>query len=360
MAGQLWPLRRQAATSHELLILPPFSLCGGQIFVQDVEYIIVKGHGLYGLYHLIWICPSCEYLGENIGTLLCLWLTIFSSFPVVLWPVGLFLAPPLCHQPSDPILASNGRWKGHKEQKCWKPKEDIQCWDCSGPGCPLQAAVWRGPWRRTGRDQTGQYHKVHEPRFAGWYWRPSCRSEVIAEGAGRTRCHLANDALEQYGRRNNLRISGIPESALAEGVNEDTTAAVVNLANTVLQLDRPLHPSDIEVSHRLRKLRNAKPSEPRPIIVRFRSKAERYRVISNRKNLKPYNESKDVKVFINEDLTSANAKLFSTARLLFRQKHFSQVWTYNGCIKFKDLQGTVKSINSIDDVKNCLSDVRIP
>ena len=171
---------------------------------------------------------------------------------------------------------------------------------------------------------------------------------------------LANDALEQYGRRNNLRISGIPESALAEGENEDTTAAVVNLANTVLQLDPPLHPSDVEVSNRLRKPRNAKPSELRPIIVRFRSKAERYRVISNRKNIKPYNESKDVKVFINEDLTSARAKLFSTVRLLFRQKHFSQVWTYNGCIKVKDLQGTVKSINSIDDVKNCLPDVRIP
>ena len=170
---------------------------------------------------------------------------------------------------------------------------------------------------------------------------------------------LANDALEQYGRRNNLRISGIPESALAEGENEDTTAAVVNLANTVLHLDPPLHPSDVEVSHRLRKPRNAKPSEPRPIIVRYRSKAERYRVISNRKNLKPYNESKDVKVFINEDLTSARAKFFSTVRLLFRQKHFSQVWTYNGCIKVKDLQGTVKSINSIDDVKNCLPDVRI-
>ena len=105
---------------------------------------------------------------------------------------------------------------------------------------------------------------------------------------------LAIDALEQYGRRNNLHISGIPESVLAEGENEDTTASVVNLTNTVLQLDPPLHPSDIEVSHRLRKPRNAKPSEPRPIIVMFRAKAERYRVISNRKNLRPYNESKDV------------------------------------------------------------------
>ena len=117
---------------------------------------------------------------------------------------------------------------------------------------------------------------------------------------------------------------------------------------------------DIEVSHRLKKPRNAKPTEPRPIIVRFRSKAERYRVISNRKNLRPSNDTKDIKVYINEDLTTARAKLFSTVRLLFRQKHFTQVWTYNGCIKVKDLRGTVKSINSIDDVKNCLPDINIP
>ena len=198
-------------------------------------------------------------------------------------------------------------------------------------------------WGNCGRSWENEMPPSHTCRMK---WR-SCASPTM---------HLS-----EYGRRNNLRISGIPElSALAEGENEDTTAAVVNLANTVLQLDPPLHPSDIEVSHRLRKPRNAKPSEPRPIIVRFRSKAERYRVISNRKNLKPYNESKDVNVLINEDLTSARAKLFSTVRLLFRQKHFSQVWTYNGCIKVKDLQGTVKSINSIDDVKNCLPDVRIP
>ena len=171
---------------------------------------------------------------------------------------------------------------------------------------------------------------------------------------------LVNDALEQYGRRNNLRISGIPESALDEGENEDTTAAVVDLANTVLQLDPPLQPSDIEVSLRLKKPRKAKPTEPRPIIVRFRSKAERYRVISNRKNLRPSNDTKDIKVYINEDLTTARAKLFSTVRLLFRQKHFTQVWTYNGCIKVKDLRGTLKSINSIDDVKNCLPDINIP
>ena len=168
-----------------------------------------------------------------------------------------------------------------------------------------------------------------------------------------------NDALEQYGRRNNLRISGIPEVNLQPEQTEDTTGAIVDLANNILKLDPQLTPNDIEVSHRLRKPTSARNNEPRAIIVRFRSKAERYRVISNRKNLKQYNEGKDIKVYINEDLTATRAKLFSTVRKLQKDKHFSQVWTYNGNIRIKDHQGTVKSVDSVDDIKKYLPHVRI-
>ena len=83
-----------------------------------------------------------------------------------------------------------------------------------------------------------------------------------------------HDALEQYGRRNNLRVSGIPEPNLQQGETEDTTSAVVQLANEVLKLDPPLQNSDIEVSHRLKKSRHARSEEPRSIIVRFRAKSE--------------------------------------------------------------------------------------
>ena len=103
-----------------------------------------------------------------------------------------------------------------------------------------------------------------------------------------------NDALEQYGRRSSLRISGIPEE------EEDTTAAVVSLANEVLQLDPPLQFTDIDISHRLRKMRNARQGIPAPIIVRFVTRKNRSRVISERKKLKNY-EDKQIKVYINED-----------------------------------------------------------
>ena len=61
------------------------------------------------------------------------------------------------------------------------------------------------------------------------------------------------DALEQHGRRHSLRISGISMT------EEDITAAVVKLANEVLEIAPPLSTKDISVSHRLRKPRNARP-----------------------------------------------------------------------------------------------------
>ena len=163
-----------------------------------------------------------------------------------------------------------------------------------------------------------------------------------------------HDDLEQYGRRNNSRISGIPENE-----NEDTTGAVLELANAILELDPPLVHNDIEVIHRLLKPRRARQEEPRPIIVRFRSKATRYNVISNRKVLKTYNEDKQIKTYINEDLTAARSKLFSAVRKLQKNKYFDQVWTYNGNVKIKDLKSSVIGGKSLDDVKQILPGIDI-
>ena len=113
----------------------------------------------------------------------------------------------------------------------------------------------------------------------------------------------------------------------------------------------------LEVSHRLPKPRNSKPGQPRQIIVRFRSKATRYRLISNRKNLREYNNENDCKIYINEDLTSTRARLFSTVRSLQKKRLFDQVWTYNGNVKVKDNTGHVVSIGNLEDVKQCLPDV---
>ena len=115
------------------------------------------------------------------------------------------------------------------------------------------------------------------------------------------------DALEQYGRCNGLRISGI-----LEWDNEDTTTAIVNLANEVLKVEPPLQRVDISISHRLKKPCRAKPEEPAPIIVRFLRRTDENWVIREWKELKVYNEDRDIKIYVNEDLTTRRAKLFAT------------------------------------------------
>ena len=143
------------------------------------------------------------------------------------------------------------------------------------------------------------------------------RDATIEELQGEVRqLRLQNDALEQYGRRSSLRITGISED------REDTTKAVVDLANEVLELDPPLQEQDIDVSHCLKKPRNAPEGEPRPIIVRFMTITDWYRVISERKTLKNYNEDNRKKIYIDEDLTTYRARLFKTTRSLQAKKYF--------------------------------------
>ena len=180
------------------------------------------------------------------------------------------------------------------------------------------------------------------------------RDDTIAQLQGEVRgLRLQNDALEQYGRRSSLRITGISETC------EDTTAAVVALANDVLQLDPKLEEKDIDISHRLPKPRSAKEEEPRPVIVRFMTRKDRRRVITERSKLKKHNKDNGTKIYINEDLTTYRAGLFRTVRKLLAQKHFNTAWTFNGNIKVTTRDNVVKSITTIDDIKALLPDVDI-
>ena len=158
-----------------------------------------------------------------------------------------------------------------------------------------------------------------------------------------------NDALEQYGRRNCLRVTGISDT------EEDTTAAVVQLANEILKVDPPIAPQDINNSHRLPKPRNAPADQPHPIIIRFTRKADRDRVLKERKELKKFNEDKLVKIYINEDLTTTRARLFAAARNHQKNGRLQQVWTFNGNIKVKTLTGVVRNIKYLNDINSCLS-----
>ena len=115
----------------------------------------------------------------------------------------------------------------------------------------------------------------------------------------------------------------------------------------------------ISISHRLRKPRNARPHEPAPIIVRFLRRTDRNRVISERKQLKDYNQDRDFKIYVNEDLTTRRAKLFAKMRTLQKKRLLKQAWTYNGNIKVMMPNGEIKNIANISSIQSLLPDVDI-
>ena len=76
-----------------------------------------------------------------------------------------------------------------------------------------------------------------------------------------------HDHLEQYSRKFNLEIRGIPEQE-----NENEEGIVLDLANECLHIK--IEPEDIDIAHRMKKGN----IRPRPIIVRLtRSKLYRNR-----------------------------------------------------------------------------------
>ena len=113
---------------------------------------------------------------------------------------------------------------------------------------------------------------------------------------------------EQYGRRNNIVISGIPDD-----INDnDLESTVIKLMKDV---DVYIDSSDIEACHRIGKL-DCKTSSKKTI-VRFVNRKYCKKALLNRKNFAhinsetKYNFKHKNQIFINESLTKVNDSLLS-------------------------------------------------
>lgn len=138
-----------------------------------------------------------------------------------------------------------------------------------------------------------------------------------------------HDCLEQYQRRQCLRIFGVPES---EG--EDTDAIAVDVA---AQIGVELEVHDIDRSHRV----GRRGERPRPVIVKFVSYRKRREVFLNKKKLK------GKPITIREDLTQARHKLL---RQCIDKYGVTSVWTIDGNIFVKT--GEVKrQISRASDIQ---------
>ena len=109
-----------------------------------------------------------------------------------------------------------------------------------------------------------------------------------------------SNASEQYGRRKNLQMHGIPQSA--EG-NDDGENILFQIA-TILKIKLDIY--DVQMACRVGKERRNK---PRPVIVRFVNYKRRNEFIFQKSKLK--DNKVFPKAFITENLASLRAKLLN-------------------------------------------------
>ena len=176
-----------------------------------------------------------------------------------------------------------------------------------------------------------------------------CRAEVIRlrkdiEGKDQEIESLKDrvDHLEQYGRRENIRINGIPEME-----DKNTTQVVLKLGE-VIKAD--LFEDHINSSHRMGRKRD----HPRPIICHFHSTNEKDRVMTMKKKLKEVDTVKFFgaeKIFINEDLTKARADVVSAARRMKKERKIEDTWTRKGVI-FMRKNGHVSKVTTMKQLSS--------
>lgn len=151
--------------------------------------------------------------------------------------------------------------------------------------------------------------------------------------------------LDQYSRRVNLEIHG-----LAEQTNEKVIEKL-NLLADDLELPR-LSEKDIEAAHRLRPRAGALGTDkPSPIIVRFSSRCTRDAWLAKRGELR----RKQSKVFINENLTAPNKRLFWQMKTKAREMEYQFAWVKDG--KFfvrrsqRDRVLRIKTTSDLDQIR---------
>ena len=142
------------------------------------------------------------------------------------------------------------------------------------------------------------------------------------------------DELEQYGRRQNLEIVGVPEKE-----DENTNAIVLEVAK---MLDVDIMSSHISTSHRLpkKKASSRNNSGSSPIIVRFTSRDIRNQIYANRKkarfvDLKNFSVSDTKNIFVNENLTPTRKQLFWKTKQEVKNNSWKYIWTHNGSVFVK-------------------------
>ncbi|KAI4455672.1 l1 transposable element-related [Holotrichia oblita] len=162
----------------------------------------------------------------------------------------------------------------------------------------------------------------------------SCKNNIDSLDKRMLRIEEALDEQEQYSRRNNIRIYGVPEIT-----HENTCEVFVNLCREKLKIN--ITNSDIDCCHRLA----GKEGTNKPIIVRFVRRDVKNKVFNDKRKLK------GTRIVITEDLTRVR---ISRVKILAKYLNSKNVFTSNGIILVK-YNGKIIKLKSMVDYKNLLS-----
>lgn len=146
------------------------------------------------------------------------------------------------------------------------------------------------------------------------------------------------DHLEQYSRRNSIRISGIKELP-----SENTDEIVLQIVKAV---GSDIVLGDIDRSHRVGK---PNPRKPRDVIVKFATYRARQKVYRSRALLK---DKGYPNTFINEDLTRRRSSMLFKARQLVKNGTFIGAWSSDGNILVRDADSKIHRIDSERDLES--------
>ena len=147
---------------------------------------------------------------------------------------------------------------------------------------------------------------------------------------------LRIDEIEQYNRRQNLELQGVPVRK-----NDDVTQITLDL---ISKLDVDIKEEDISIAHRLPvkqrygRTRLNKPVNHPTITVRLVSRQMRNEIYDKRFNAKmiedfPVEGMK--KLFINKNLTQRSKRLFWLSKQKAKELEYKYFWTQNGQIFFR-------------------------
>ena len=151
--------------------------------------------------------------------------------------------------------------------------------------------------------------------------------------------------LEQYGRRDCIEISGIPQEE-----NENAEALIIK---TGAMHDIPVEPKDIQACHRLGKRHDA------PIICKFLNRKMATAFLAAKKHTKkPFRGDKlgfkdlpECKIYINESLTKRNKDLMYKVRMKKQENNWKFIWSRNRTIYArKDENSEFLRINDEKDI----------